>query len=387
MARTLRTTRSRTSSLVNQGQLEYAGRLLSLWYLAGTPYSIDPISLDTLGPENFDGKLDHNLSAHSKVDPQSGELRFFNYQNEAPYMSYGVADNTGKLLFDQAIELPGPRSPHDMGITPNYSVLHDLPYFQDEEIFRQHGRRVVRFHDDVPARFGVIPRHGGDVRWFEAESCYVLHVVNTWEEGSEIVMLACRQANPGGVRDKSEAPLSSQLAERRRMHQLHEWRFNLETGETVERTLDDTNTEFPAINKLFIGRQNRYAYHQFIPECNKAGIGEADDKTGRCQTFDALMKYDLRDGSYKRYDYGSKCCGSETHFAPRIGSDFDMDEDDGYLITYVHDGNTWTSRCLIFDAKDIEKGPVAVVKMPRRFHVGFHAFTVWWCDFVITRND
>ncbi len=50
-----------------------------------------------------------------------------------------------------------------------------------------------------------------------------------------------------------------------------------------------------------------------------------------------------------------------------------MDEDDGYLITYVHDGNTWTSRCLIFDAKEIEKGAVAVVKMHRRFHVGFHA--------------
>ena len=50
-----------------------------------------------------------------------------------------------------------------------------------------------------------------------------------------------------------------------------------------------------------------------------------------------------------------------------------MEEDDGYLITYVHDANDWASRCLIFDAKDIERGPIAVVRMPRRFNIGFHA--------------
>ncbi|SVE03652.1 uncharacterized protein METZ01_LOCUS456506, partial [marine metagenome] len=92
----------------------YARRLLSLWYLAGTLYRIDPIFLETLGSETFNGALDHDLSAHSKVDPRSGELLFFNYQDQAPYMSYGVADGTGKMLSDIAIDIPGPRSPHDM---------------------------------------------------------------------------------------------------------------------------------------------------------------------------------------------------------------------------------------------------------------------------------
>ncbi len=349
----------------------YAGRLLSLWYLAGTPYTIDPISLETRGPEDFEGKLNHNLSAHSKVDPHTGELLFFNYQNEMPYMSYGLADPNGQMLFDQPIDLPGQRSPHDLGVTTNYAILHDLPYFADENILEKHGRRVVRFHPDVPARFGVIPRKGGEVKWFEAEPCYVLHMVNAWEEGDEIVQIGCRQPNPGGHRDKSEAPLASQLAERRRLHQLHEWRFNLKTGKTTERMLDDTNSEFPTINRLFLGEKNQYAYHQYIPL-----VGEGDDLSGRCQTFDALMKYDLSDGSYQRYDYGDRCCGSETHFAPKRGLGFDMQEDDGYLVTYVHDGNTWTSRCLVFDATDIEQGPVAVIRMPRRFHVGFHAMWI-----------
>ena len=348
----------------------YGGKLISLWYLAGTPYSIDPISLDTHGPVNFNGALTHNLSAHSKVDPRTGELLFFNYQNKEPYMSYGVADSSGKVLFDIPIDIPGARSPHDMGVTRNYTVLHDLPFFQDSKIFKENNRRVVRFHEDVPARFGVIPRHGqpNEIRWFEAEPCYVLHVVNTWEEGNEVVMVGCRQPNPGGKRDKSEAPLHAQLAERRRTHELHEWRFDLSKGNTRERVLDNTNTEFPTINGKFLGEKTRFSYNQLLPLPDPDG-----GVSGRCQTFDALFKYDVIDGSYQRYDYGQRRCGSETHFAPKKGSGFDMEEDDGYLITYVHDANDWASRCLIFDAKDIEQGPIAVVRMPRRFNIGFHA--------------
>ncbi len=357
----------------NTDIIHYAGKLLSLWYLAGTPYDIDPFTLDTNGPETFDGKLDHNLSAHSKVDLRTGELLFFNYQNKEPYMSYGVANASGELVMDIPIDIPGPRSPHDMGVTPNYSILHDLPYFHDTDILEKHGKRVVTFHPDVPARFGVIPRHGhaDQVRWFEAEPCYILHIVNCWEEGEEIVMIGCRQPRPGGRRDPMEGPLASQLAERRRLHQLHEWRFNLATGATAERMLDDMNTEFPTINRLYLGVANRYAYHQYIPLLKEEG-----NVTGRCQTFDALIKYDLEDGSYQRFDYGTGVCGSESHFAPRKGARFDSVEDDGYVVTFAHDSNTWASRCLVFDARDIAAGPIATVRMPRRFHAGFHAMWV-----------
>jgi carotenoid cleavage dioxygenase-like enzyme len=354
----------------NTDVIFYDGKLLSLWYLAGQPYGINPDDLSTLGPESFHGVLTHNLSAHSKVDARTGELLFFNYQNREPYMSYGVADAHGRILIDIPIDLPGPRSPHDMGITTHYSILHDLPYFQDADVFRSHKKRVVRFHPEVPSRFGIIPRLGqpGEIRWFEAEPCYILHVVNCWEDGDEIVMVACRQPNPGGRRDPMEGPLASQLAERRRIHQLHEWRFNLRTGQTRERMLDDSNTEFPTINHLFMGVPNRYSYHQYIPL-----IGEESNISGRCQTFDALFKYDLADGSYQRYDYGKGVCGSETWFAPRAGADFTSEEDDGYLVTFVHDSTNWTSRCLVFDARNIEKGPLAVIRMPRRINIGFHA--------------
>ena len=95
-------------------------------------------------------------------------------------MTYGVADAQGKLIREVAIELPGPRSPHDIGYSPRtIRSCMICPMFQDPEIFRNHGKRVVRFHRDVPARFGIIARHAQDptVHWFEAEPCFILHIV------------------------------------------------------------------------------------------------------------------------------------------------------------------------------------------------------------------
>lgn len=355
----------------------YQGKLMSLWYLAGCPQAIDPITLQTLGPETLNNALSHNLSAHSKVDPRTGELVFFNYQDVEPYMSYGVANTDSGIRLDVPIDLPGPRSPHDLGMTEHFSVLHDLPYFHDVDILMRHKKRVVRFHPDVPARFGLIPRYGdaGDVRWFDAEPCYILHLVNCWEEGDVVVMVGCRQPNPGGNRDPQDGPLASQLAERRRIHQLHEWRFDLRTGQTHERSLNDLNLEFPTINNRLSGVKNRYAYLQLLPE----GIG-VDGIEGRCQTFDALVKFDMQTLTYQRYDYGVGVSGSESWFAPRAGTDSSYEEDDGYVITYAHSRHDWVSRCLIFDAKDIAQGPIATLRMPRRFNIGFHATWVDGCD-------
>ena len=355
----------------------YQGKLMSLWYLAGCPQAIDPMTLETLGPETLNNALNHNLSAHSKVDPRTGELIFFNYQDVEPYMTYGVANTQSDIRIDVPIELPGPRSPHDLGITQNYSILHDLPYFHDTEILMRHKKRVVRFHADIPARFGIIPRYGStaDVQWFEAKSCYILHIVNCWEEGDTLVMVGCRQPNPGGNRDPEDGPLASQLAERRRTHQLHEWRFDLKTGQTHERVLNELNLEFPTINNHYVGVKNRFAYLQVLP-------GNSDDAAveGRCQTFDGLVKFDLETLNYQRFDYGKGVSGSESWFAPRTPLSATAAEDDGYVITYTHSQYDWVSRCLIFDARDIAQGPIATLRMPRRFNVGFHATWVDGCD-------
>ena len=41
----------------NTDLIMHNGKLLALWWLSGQPYALDPVTLETLGPENFKGSL------------------------------------------------------------------------------------------------------------------------------------------------------------------------------------------------------------------------------------------------------------------------------------------------------------------------------------------
>ena len=125
-----------------------------------------------------------------------------------------------------------------------------MPFFHDPKVLQRHQLRVLTFHRDIPTRFGLIPRHGrGDqIRWFECEPCYVLHVSNCWEEGDWVVMDGCRSVNPMPSATGEEGELSHMLAYMRLEANNYRWRFNLRTGEVRENDIDDLNTEFNKTN-------------------------------------------------------------------------------------------------------------------------------------------
>jgi carotenoid cleavage dioxygenase-like enzyme len=342
------------------------GQLISLWYNSGIPYTLDPLTLENTGPLVSPSRLTRRMSAHSRVDWATGEMLFFDFGDEPPYMVYGVLAADGSLKHEVPVDLPGPRLPHEIVFTTNYTILHDHPLFHDPEVLRRHGMRVIQFHQELPTRFGLIPRLGTSVRWFECEPCYVLHTSNAWEEGDWVVMDGCRSVNPVPPAKEDEGELAHMLAYMRLEANNYRWRFNLRTGEVREGPICDRNSEFIKSNQIFHGVKTRYAYHQDIP---------LDRDGGHTLRFTGLLKYDNETGSYQHYDYGPGVYGSETPFVPKKGASRSSEEDDGYLTTFVTDTNDWTSHCLIFDARDITPGPIARVKLPHRIPFGFHA---WW---------
>ena len=98
----------------------HAGRLVTMWYLAGQPYHVDPWTLETIGPADFKGTLHTHVSAHSKVDEQTDEFVYFDYTKTWPYMSYGIAGPDGAVRKTVNVELPGPSLPHDMAFTKKH---------------------------------------------------------------------------------------------------------------------------------------------------------------------------------------------------------------------------------------------------------------------------
>ena len=319
---------------------------------------------ETLGKEDWNGDFPSawGVSAHPKVDAATGELLFFNYSKQAPYMRYGVVDADNDLVHHTDIPLPGPRLPHDMAFTRNYVILNDFPLFWDPKLLTA-DIHLPGFHRDMPSRFAVIPRRGGvdDIRWFEADPTFVLHFTNAYEDGDEIVLDGFFEGepSPGEVAsltgDKWEKAFRF-LALDRLQTRLHRWRFNLVTGQTREEPLTDTITEFGMINAEFAGGDYRYTY-------------AATGKPGWF-LFDGLVKHDLKTGTEEHYSFDDGVYGSETAMAPRVGS---TAEDDGYLVTLTTDMNDDASYCLVFDAARVADGPVCKLALPERISSGTHS--------------
>lgn len=331
--------------------------LLGLWYNSGEPYRIDAKTLETIGVEDFGGQL-ASVSAHSKVDENTGEFIFFDFGMEFPYMMYGVVSADGKDVHSVPVELPGPRNPHDMWITKNYSILMDLPLFANTEALKK-GRYKAEFHRDMASRFGVIPRYGNsdDVRWFEADPCYIYHTINAWEEGDEIVLVACRVDEPEPPKRSTESDIERMMQFLQLDAKLYFWRLNTKTGAVKEGELCDMNTEFPTINTQYLGHKGRYSYNVHIDAA----------KTLR---FTGLVKYDTWTGQSEKHLFEPHVYGSEAAFAPKDNA---KSEDDGYVVCYTHNDYTNKSEILILDAQHFDLGPVARISLPNRVPMGFHS--------------
>ncbi len=345
----------------------HAGKLLASMSQGSEPWRLDPFTLETLGAEpNWAMKVPDGVASHYKVDNATGEMMFFNYPEKPPYMNYGVVDKNNQLVHYVPIELPGARWPHDLGITKNYTILHDLPFHFDEQLLAK-GQRKMMFYRDKPARFGVLPRYGdsASVRWFEATPCHILHLANCYEDGDWVVMDGCIMPDPhkpnvgqslAEGRQAAYDKIRAHLDKHNNPTLMYRWRFNMKTGETREEQIDDEITEFPIVANDYVGLPYRYSYNVLYQK------GE--------WLFRGLKRYDMVSRKTQSLEYGPGCYGSEPQVGRRIGS---KAEDDGYVLTFVNNMVDNRSECWVIPAEDITKGPLARIILPHRISAGTHA--------------
>ena len=345
----------------------HAGKLLAAMSQGSEPWRLDPVTLETLGPDQDWARfVPDGVASHYKIDNATGEMMFFNYPEKPPYMNYGVIDRHNRLVHYVPIELPGARWPHDLGITKNYTILHDLPFHFDNELLAK-GQRKMVFYRDKPARFGILPRYGdsASVRWFDATPCHILHLANCYEDGDEVVMDGCIMPDPHKPNVGQSSAEGLQAAyDKMRAHldkhnnptRMYRWRFNLKTGQTHEELIDDEITEFPMVSNDYVGLPYRYSYNVLYEK------GE--------WLFRGLKRYDMLTRNTQSLEYGKGCFGSEPQMARRVGA---TGEDDGYVLTFVNNMTENRSECWVIPAQDIAKGPLARIILPHRISAGTHS--------------
>ena len=348
--------RGRMKDASSTDVIVHAGRAYTTFYQCGDVYELAPETLEQRGTAAWAPA--RGVSAHTKLDPARDELIYFGYGTEAPHLWWGIVDASGRRIIEQDVALPGPRLPHDIAFTENFVVLNDLPLFWDPALLAQ-GTYRPRWRPDLPTRFGVVPRTGGEPRWFEAAPTYVLHWINAFEDGHTIVLDGYFQRDPMPKPDPAlgpYAPLHAMLDLSRLGAVPYRWRLDLATGRCTEEPLFAAVSEFPSIAYRAAGRRHRYVWSMTA-------------KPGWF-LFDGIVRMDLETGREQRFRYPDGVYASEAPIAPRPGA---TAEDDGWLVTFVSDTLRDRSEVHVFDARQIDAGPIARLALPARICVGTHA--------------
>ena len=341
------------SGVANTNILWHAGKLMALEE-GHQPFELDPITLESKG---YLTQYRGRVTAHPKIDPETGEMTWFGYSTgEMPLnsqVSYGVTSVAGEVLRRDDFEAPYSSMVHDFLVTRNHVLFPILPLTGSLQRAMT-GGPVYAWEPEKGAFVGVMHRKAGveTMRWFETEACYVFHPMNAWEEGTKIY---------ADVMEYSVAPLFPNADGSRGQSvgaRLVRWTFDLagDSNQIKRETLDDRTGEFPRFDERQTGLAYRHGWFATNRRLKETG-------------FDGIAHLDLVTGDRAVWDLPSSDAAGEPVFVPRKAG---ADEGDGWLVGTVYRGETDTSDFVVLDAQNVAAGPIATAALPRRVPFGFH---------------
>jgi carotenoid cleavage dioxygenase len=335
-------------SIANTNILGHAGRIMALVENA-FPMELSR-ELETIGFHDYDGALKTSFTAHPKVCPATGEMHFFGYSVRPPFLTYHMADATGRLMRSLEIPVRGSTMVHDMALTTKHVIFMDLPVVFDVQQ-AQRGTMPFSWSDTYGARLAILKREAGleSLRWVEIDPCYVYHVANAFEmlDGTIIVDVAWYNEQWRG----GPSNVSFESA------RLKRWTIAPDASKVREDFLDDRTIEFPRIDERRIGQPHNIVYT----------VATNGDLAGG--DYHALIRYDLESGRTATHDFGARGLPSEFVMVAGQGG---RGESDGWLMGFVYDRARNASDLVILDAQCMGARPIARIKLPARVPQGFH---------------
>jgi carotenoid cleavage dioxygenase len=307
--------------------------------------------LETVGRNDFYGTLPGAFTAHPKLDVATGEMHAMTYAwaEWMDHIQYVRVGSDGRVNRTVDIPLPGMSMVHDISITDRYIIIYDQPVLVDLDLVAAGRSFPFRWSDDYGNRLGLMSREGTaeDIIWIDVPVGYVFHPLNAYDtpEGKVIIDVCFYEEM---MRHDVRGPFGDALPS------LIRWEIDPQRRRASATTIDGHANEFPRHRGSLTGKPYRFGY---CAEINPLSMHWP------------TVKHDLITGARQVFDHGPGRAAGEPVFVARPGS---VGEDDGWLVTFVHDGNDDSAEFVVLDAQDLDRGYVARVKLPQRVPFGFH---------------
>lgn len=348
-------------TVANTTPYYHAGRLF-MSKEDGLPYRIDPATLDTLGRWTYGGKLrSQTLTAHPKLDPETGELFLFGYEADglaSPTIAYCIVSPDGELVSEQWFQAPYCAMMHDFAITRDHAIFAVYPTKADLERLKAGGPHWI--HDPAGESFiGVMPRYGRveDIVWFKGpRGVHSYHVMNAFSEGTKVHLDQCMAstnlipfiAEDSGIQEPPQGGLTR-------------WSMDLaDPAAGVTEQAIGPFGEMPVIAAKDIGKAYSRGWYLSVDPSRLTHLANGPGE----YAFNLLVRVGLPDGALSVYGLGSDYSFNEPVHVPAADPGHG-----GWLIMMVDrivaEGHI-AQEVWILAADDIEQGPIAKVEMPFR---------------------
>jgi len=359
-------------NVANTNVLYRGDALYALWE-GGLPHRLEPDSLATVCEDNL-GVLaqDEALTAHPRFDSATGRTVAFTCTARSPRRSsMRVYEFDGDMGVHSTRDFDVEGFPffHDFVVTSNYYIFelapttfNPLPF-----LFGFKGpANCIGFDGSKPSKIMLVPRDAPekDVEIVDVEPHFNFHYGNAYDEGpGKIVFDVVKTDEMFFATSNINEPIWNQIDWEKDVPYSTLQRYTLTKDETgswqhQSELLSPNLFEFPSTAPSVSCQKHRYIY------------GVSSPKLGVTTPQRSLIKVDTEARTQTMWTGEAHEFVGEPIFLPRDNAG--PEEDDGYVVMVLWNGRERVSHLVVFDARDIAKGPVSRLPLPTALPHGLH---------------
>jgi len=363
-------------TVANTAPVVHGGKVFALKE-DGLPHQVDPNTLATIGPWDFNGKWQsQTFTAHPKLDPVSGQMLAFGYE------ATGLAsddlwiyqhDRAGNVQREVRTRVPYVSVIHDQAISQKHILIPFGGYVTSKERL-QAGRIHWGWDDTKPSYIGVLPRDGEakDMRWFKGPLRCMMHTLNAQDEkdGKITLYASFWDGNFFPFFPNVDGTPFNAAKARAVIRKITLDMNSKQDGWTEEILWPTSVSDLGKVDPRVLSLPTRYLYTSFADAArpfDRARIGAG----APASATNSYGRFDLATGQVEKYFAGPTHSLQELSFVPRKGGA----EGEGYIVGVADNLAERRAELVIADAQRLADGDIARVLLPFRLSPQVHG--VW----------